>query len=86
MKIFLLKKERKNKKEGKSPFYFTLAGVDDNGKWSNIVGPNGNQVLGFDNIESGNIQLLEGTPRQGSGAPAMEFSKVLAEMATVGQS
>ena len=86
MKIFLLKKERKNKKEGKSGFYFTLAGVDDNGKWTNIVGPNGNQVLGFDNMKSGNIQLLEGTPRQGSaGAPAMAFSQVLANIATVGQ-
>ncbi len=86
MKIFLLKKERKNKKEGKSGIYYTLAGVDDNGKWANIVGPNGNQVLGFDNLASGNIQLLEGTPRQGSGAPAMAFSQVLANMATVGQS
>ena len=85
MKIFLLKKERKNKKEGKSGIYYTLAGVDDNGKWSNIVGPKGNQVLGFDNIESGNIQLLEGTPRNGSGAPAMAFSQVLASIATVGQ-
>ena len=87
MKIFLLKKVRKNKKEGKSAFYFTLAGVDDNGKWTNIVGPNGNQVLGFDNLKSGNIQLLEGTPRQGNvGAPAMAFSQVLAGIATVGQS
>ena len=85
MKIFLLKKERKNKKEGKSGFFYTLAGVGEDGKWTNIVGPNGNQILGFDNLKSGNIQLLEGTPRDGKGAPAMAFSQVLAHVATVGQ-
>jgi hypothetical protein len=74
-RVLLLKKESKAGNE-----YFQLVTVDDEGKFHNVVGSNGNQVLAFP-VKSGkgHLSLFE-SRGQGQASEALTFASAMSSL------
>ena len=74
-RVLLLKKESKKGTE-----YFQLVTVDENGKFSNVVGSKGNQVLAFP-VKSGkgHLSLFESNGERGK-QESVTFNSVMASL------